>query len=54
MRLPRSSGAGYLVTITGMTSVPVTIWVAVRTRLVTAGLLPGFPGAGPMVIVALS
>ena len=54
MRLLVCSGAGYLVTITGMKRMPVTIWVAVRTCLVTAGLLPGFPLAGPMVIVAIS
>jgi hypothetical protein len=33
---------------------PVTIWGAVRTLLVTAGLLPGFPGTGSMVMVASS
>ena len=54
VRPPPSSGAGYLVMITGMERVPVTIWVAVRTCLVTAGLLPGLPRAGPMVMVAIS
>jgi hypothetical protein len=53
-RLPRKLGAGYLVMITGTERVPVTIWVAVRTCLVTAGLLPGFPCDGPVVIVAIS
>src|SRR5262245_20316000 len=38
VRLPVCSGAGYLVTITGMKRMPVTIWVAARTCLVTAGL----------------
>jgi hypothetical protein len=47
-------GADYLVTITGMERWPVTTWVAVRALLVTAGLLPGFPGAGSMVMVAIS
>ena len=51
---PQSSGAGHLVMITGMEFMPVTIWVVVRTCLVTAGLLPGVPRAGPMVMVAIS
>jgi hypothetical protein len=46
-------GADYLVTTTGMERWPVTIWVAVRTFLVTAGLL-AVPGAGSMVMVAIS
>jgi hypothetical protein len=36
-------GADCLVTITGMERRQVTIWVAVRTFLVTAGLLPRRP-----------
>ena len=51
-RLP-AFGADYLVTTTGMERWPVTIWVAVRTFLVTAGLL-AVPGAGSMVMVAIS
>ena len=46
-------GADYLVTTTGTERWPVTIWVAVRTFLVTAGLL-AVPGAGSMVMVAIS
>jgi hypothetical protein len=50
---PRLS-ASYLITFTGMKRTPLTTWLAERTSLVTIGLLPGLPRAGPMVIVAVS